>query len=160
MESIYESEMSEIILVKAENEDMRDYKAPIMLAMDDHRLHFLEHRAILANPDARKDVQLQSIVSNHCMEHLNQYLTLQQSNPGILAIMGETPLPTPMMPPMPGQMPGAPGAQQPPANQAAMANPANQTQQEAAGVKMPNMPNLPKNADQNTKAAYEQIEAQ
>ena len=156
LESLYESEMSEIILVKAENEDMRDYKEPIMLAMDDHKLHFLEHRSILANPDARKDVRLQSLVSKHCLDHVNQYMTLQQGNPAILAMMGEQPMPMPMQPMLP-QAPGnppAPGAE----STAKIANAQSPQQQQAQQVKPPAAPNLPQGADANTQQAYAQMQ--
>lgn len=148
-ESLYESEMSEIILVKAENEDMRDYKEPIMLASDDHRLHWLEHRAILGNPDARKDVQLQQLVNKHMMDHMGMWMQLQQSNPAALAIMGESPMPMPQQPMLP-QAPNqqqAQGQPQAPGTDAQMMNP--QVQPEA-----PRQPGVPPNADPMSEEAY------
>jgi hypothetical protein len=155
LESLYESEMSEIILIKAENEDMRDYRAPIMLASDDHKLHYLEHRAILGNPDARKDAQLTVIVTQHMMDHFNMAMQLQNNNPGLLAWMGESPLPMAMGP----VMPGAPGQemQPPPSNMAAMANAQTPMQQEAAKVQQPRMPGLPAGSDENAQEGYEQM---
>jgi hypothetical protein len=160
LEPLYESEMSEIILIKAENEDMRSYKMPIMLASDDHKTHWLEHRAILANPDARLDVQLQSIVQQHMMEHFNMAMELQNSSPGMLAWMGEGPLPNPMQPPMPNQGPGQ-QVQPPPPNMAAMANAAPPMQQQAQEVNQPNMPGLPglpDGADENAQEGYRQLQ--
>jgi hypothetical protein len=158
LEPLYESEMSEILLVKAENEDLRDYKSPIMLAADDHRLHWLEHRALLANPDARKDPQLIQVVTAHMSEHLGQWLNLQSGNPATLAIMGEQPLPMPAAP-----MLNAPQGQgQPPqvggGNPAAVMGGDSPVQQQAAQIKPPAQPNLPKNADPNSQDAYAKMQ--
>jgi hypothetical protein len=153
VDTLYESEMSEILLVKAENEDLRDHKMPIVLIIDDHKLHFLEHRSILANPDARKDAQLITMVLEHVQEHINMNMQVQQSNPALLAMMGEQPLPMPMQPmgmPQPQQ--------QQPQGAAQMANPASPMEQKANEVKPPRMPGLPPNSDQNTRAAYEQMQ--
>lgn len=154
IEPLYESEMSEIILVKAENEDLRDYKTPIMYASDDHKLHYLEHRALLGNPDARNDAQLAAVVSAHMMEHFNMAMSIQMNNPGLLAWLGEGPLPTPMGPPM-GQPPMPP---QVPAGPAQMANPQGPMQQEADGVRMPSMPNLPQGSDETTQQSYDEMQ--
>jgi hypothetical protein len=153
VDTLYESEMSEILLVKAENEDLRDHKMPIVLIIDDHKLHFLEHRAILANPDARKDAQLITMVLEHVQEHINMNMQVQQSTPSLLAMMGEQPLPMPMQPmgmPQPQQ--------QQPQGAAQTANPASPMEQKANEVKPPRMPGLPPNSDQNTRAAYEQMQ--
>jgi hypothetical protein len=153
IETLYESEMSEILLVKAENEDLRDHKMPIALIIDDHKLHVLEHRAILANPEARKDAQLIAMVLEHIQEHIALNMQVQQSNPALLAMMGEQPLPMPMQPmPAPGpQAQGAPGGPQ-------VMNPGSPMEQKTDQVKPPRMPNLPPNADENSKAAYSQLQ--
>jgi hypothetical protein len=147
IEPLWESEMSEILLVKSENEDMRDYKECIALASDDHKLHWLEHRAILANPDARKDPNLVQLVTGHMLEHQNFAMQLQMMNPALLAWMGEAPLPTPMLPPQQAQSP---------ANVVQQGNP---VEKQAEGVNAPKAPNLPANADQQTQASYEQQQA-
>jgi hypothetical protein len=147
IEPLYESEMSEILLVKSENEDLRDYKECIAMASDDHKLHWLEHRAILANPDARKDPQLVMMVTQHMLEHQNFAMQLQMMNPALLAWMGEAPLPTPMLPPAQAQSPASIVQQQ------------NPVEKQAEGVNAPAAPNLPKNADQQTQASYEQQQA-
>jgi len=152
LDPLYESEMSEILLVKAENEDLRDHKMPIALIIDDHKMHVLEHRAILANPDARKDAQLITMTLEHIQEHINLNMQLQQVNPALLAMMGEQPMPMPMMP-MPQPMP-----QQQQQGMGQMANPASPMEQAAGEAKPPRMPGLPPNADQNTQNAYQQMQ--
>lgn len=143
IDTLWESEMSEILLVKAENEDMRDGQVVTALACDDHKLHWLEHRTLLSNPDARKDPQLISIVTQHMVEHQTMAMQLQMMNPQLLAWMGETPMPMPMQPPQIAQT-----MQQ-----------GNPVEKQAEGVNAPRKPNMPQNADQETRAAYEQQQA-
>lgn len=157
VEPLYESEMSEIILMKAENEDLRDYKKPIMLASDDHKTHYLEHRAILANPDARRDPRLVAIVTEHMTEHFNMAMSLQANNPGVLAWLGESPLPTPMMPTPPGSAPGQPPINGGSPNMAQMQNPKTPMQQKSEEVRPASLPGLPPNSDENTGDSYGQL---
>lgn len=138
MDTLYESEMSEIINVRSENEDMRAYIKPTMLDIDDHKLHILEHRAILTN-DSRKDPQLVSVVTQHILEHIDAIQMLQMANPTLLAIMGETPLPQPAAPA--GQV-------------MEEGNPENKGKTD---IKQPSAPKLPAGSDENTQAAYEQM---
>jgi hypothetical protein len=93
------------------------------------------------------------MVLEHSQEHISMFMQLQQSNPALLAMMGEQPLPMPMQPmSMPGsQAQGAPGAAQ-------VMNQGSPTQQKADQIKPPRMPNLPPNADENSKAAYSQMQ--
>jgi hypothetical protein len=147
-DAMFDSEMSQIILVKAENEDLREGKSPIMLACDDHRLHYLEHIALVGNPAAREDTALTERVMTHAMEHYNQFMTLQVSNPGLLAWIGETPLPMPMQPMMPGQ-PQQPGQQKAPSP-----GPTAQPQQGDQPAP-PRGPGLPGGADQVVQDAYQ-----
>jgi hypothetical protein len=138
MDTLYESEMSEIINVRSENEDMRAYIKPTMLDIDDHKLHILEHRAILTN-DSRKDPQLVNVVTQHILEHIDAIQMLQMANPTLLAIMGETPLPQPAAPT--GQV-------------VEEGNPENKGKTD---IKQPSAPKLPAGSDENTQAAYEQM---
>jgi hypothetical protein len=138
MDTLYESEMSEIINVRSENEDMRAYIKPTMLDIDDHKLHILEHRAILTN-DSRKDPQLVNVVTQHILEHIDAIQMLQMANPTLLAIMGETPLPQPAAPA--GQV-------------VEEGNPENKGKTD---IKQPSAPKLPAGSDENTQAAYEQM---
>lgn len=144
IEPLWESEMSEIMLVKAENEDLRAGKPVTALACDDHKLHWLEHRAILGNPEARINMQLVQNTNIHMVEHQQMAMQLQMTNPQLLAWMGETPMPMPM---------------QPPAQMGGMMNAQNSVQQQAENVNAPAAPNMPKNADQETQASFEKQQA-
>ena len=152
LEPMTESEMSEILLARAENEDLRMGKSVMALMIDDHKFHALEHRAILCNPNSRADVHLVQTTLNHIQQHIDMYTQLEQKNPMLLAMMGEPPLPTapqgPQQPP-PGAPPQNPGG--PVQNQM---NPTNPLVQQAQAIQKPRMPNLPAGADQGSQQAY------
>lgn len=156
LEAFTESELSENILVRAENEDMRQGKPVSALIIDDHKLHVLEHRSILNNPDSRRDPKLVQAVLSHIQDHIEMARQLQQTNPALLAMIGEPPLPFPQ--------PQAPGPPQPAMPQPPQLKPGGPVQQQI-GVpgqphpKGPNMPNLPKGADANTQESYAQMKA-
>lgn len=153
IEPLYESEMSEIFLVKSENEDLRAGKQVVMNKIDDHKFHVLEHRSVLANPDSRRDPVLSKNVNDHIDAHIAMELWLQQNQPALLAIMGSQPLPMPQQQPaQPQQTTGPQGPVQ-----AQMGNP-NAGPPAAENVKKPNMPNLPAGADQQTQAAYQSMQ--
>lgn len=107
IETMYEGEMSELLLIKSENEQMTDGSPVITSPLDKHQMHIMEHRAVLADPELRKDQQLVQTVLGHIAEHLE---FLRNTDPALLQLIGETPV-------APVQMPGAPpqgGPQAPP----------------------------------------------
>ncbi len=158
LEPLYESEMSEIILVRSENEDLRSGQPVRALKIDDHKLHVLEHRSLLGNPDSRKDPNLVTAVLDHIDEHIQLQLQLQQTEPALLAILGEQPLPTPQPPqgPPPGPQALPPAHPGPVQNQMNAGNPSLAA---AQGVRAPNMPHLPAGADPGTQQAFDQMKA-
>jgi hypothetical protein len=156
LDPLYESEISENISVRAENEDLRAGKPVIALVIDDHPFHILEHRSILNNPDSRRDPVLVQNVLNHIQEHVDMDLQLQQQNPALLAIIKSPPLPGPQQPPQlqapqPQVQPGGPVQAQ-----IAAVNP---TQKAAEGVHPARMPSLPAGADQQSQESYAQLKA-
>jgi hypothetical protein len=155
LETLFESEMSEIILVKSENEDLRAGKEVTALKIDDHKLHILEHRALLGNPDSRRDPKLIQLVLDHISEHLQLAIRVQTEEPALLAIMGDQPLPLPAQPgPPPVPTNAGPGG--PVGNQMSATNPATAA---AQNVKQPNMPSLPGATDEATQQAYAGMKA-
>lgn len=105
IESMYESDMNELLLIKRENEFMMEGKEVMADMLDSHQLHILEHRTILADPDLRMNPELRTNVQNHIQEHIDM---LRQVDPDLLMLIGQQPL----------QNLGAP--QQPPGMQAPM----------------------------------------
>jgi hypothetical protein len=113
IETMFEGEMNEMLLVKSENEQMLEGKSVIVSPLDKHRLHINEHKAVLSDPDLRKDAELVSNVLNHIQEHLD---SLRNTDPALLQLIGEQPLPPIGLEqgPFPGQqMPSAPQAAAP-----------------------------------------------
>lgn len=143
LEPLTQSMTNELLLIKSENESLMKGEPVQALVLDEHKLHAKEHRAVLANPNVRKNPAIVQTV----LDHLNQHETLfYQSPPTLLMLVGQEPPPPPMMPPPgmggppppdagpPGPPPGPPGP--PPA----MGGPPG-----ALGGKPPNMPSFPKN---------------
>ena len=105
---LVEGQQSEMLLIRAENEAMREGKPVIALATDAHKLHIMEHRCVLANPESRQNPQLVQSALGHIQEHINQ---LQSADPNLLMLLGEQSIaqgPAPQGPPPPGEQP-APG---------------------------------------------------
>ena len=117
LETMYEGEMNELLLIKSENEQMTEGKDVIVSPLDKHRLHINEHKAVLSDPDLRRDPELVKVVLDHIEKHLN---SLRQTDPSLLLLVGEQPLPPigQASGPMPGQqMPAPPSGQQSPMDQ-------------------------------------------
>ena len=117
LETMFEGEMNELLLIKSENEQMLEGKDVIVSPLDKHRLHINEHKAVLSDPDFRRDPDLVKVALDHIEKHLN---ALRETDPSLLLLVGEQPLP-PLgqeAGPIPGQqLPPAPGGQQSPMDQ-------------------------------------------
>lgn len=79
----------ELILIEGENERMAEGRATIVSAVDQHRMHIKMHKTLLSDPDLRDDQALSKIVLNHIQEHIE---ALRNTDPGVLAIIGEEPI--------------------------------------------------------------------
>jgi hypothetical protein len=102
IETLFEGEMNELLLIKSENEQMLEGKDVLVSPLDKHRLHINEHKAVLSDPDLRRDPELVRIVLDHIEKHLN---ALRETDPALLQLVGEQPLPPIGMEqgPLPGQ---------------------------------------------------------
>jgi hypothetical protein len=98
LESSYEGEMSELLLIKAENEKLMVGEQVLVTPLDQHRQHVLEHRSVISDPDLRNDPVLVKNVLDHIQEHIDY---LKNTPPEMLALIGEEPImaPPPPMPP-------------------------------------------------------------
>lgn len=108
LDSMFEGEQAELLNIKRENEKMLDGSAPLVAPTDKHSIHIEEHKAVLSDPDLREDPVLTKTVMDHIEAHMN---ALRNTDPELLKLCGETPLP-PIQPP--GAPQGAPGPQQSP----------------------------------------------
>jgi len=94
----FEGDMSELLLIKAENERMMEGERIQAIALDQHTLHINEHKAVLADPDLRKDEELVKNTLDHIQEHIT---LLKTTDPDLLQIIGQQPLqPSPQQPPV------------------------------------------------------------
>ena len=147
LEPVLEGKRRENVFIKGENEALRaGEKEVIALVTDRHQVHIMEHKTLLSDVDARTDRDLQIRVLKHIQEHIT---LLRTTDPGLLALLGEQPLP-PLQPEgqPPVMAPGQPGPQPKPpvgggeVEASEMIEAENPGEQEAKNV---NLPNLPKN---------------
>ena len=96
IESSIEGLNSELLLIKSENEQMLDGKSVQALAIDEHLKHIEKHKALLADPSLRANNQYAMNVLNHIQEHIH---LLQTTDPNLLLVTNQTPLPNPNFPP-------------------------------------------------------------
>jgi hypothetical protein len=107
IKTMYQGQMHELILIRAENERLLEGKEVIADMWDEHKKHLIEHRAVMANPDVRFDPKLRQAVQAHMQEHINFLRTV---DPDTLMIFGEQPLQNPNAPQMPPPNPVGPVA--------------------------------------------------
>ena len=109
LESVFESDMNELLLIKRENEMLMEGKTTLAEILDDHKLHIMEHRSVMADPDLRMDPHLRAIVQDHIQQHITMLRTV---DPDLLMLTGQQPLQAPgapqQAPPMPGMAPPPP----------------------------------------------------
>lgn len=118
LDAMFEGEMSELMLIKSENEKLMEGQDIQASALDAHRMHIMEHKAVISDPDLRQDPVLVEKVLGHITQHID---LLRNTDPDLLAMIGEQPLPPPQQPlpptptgqsiPIQGQPPGAPPPQ-------------------------------------------------
>lgn len=154
IQTMYQGKMSQMLLIQSESEALRDGKPVKVLKTDNHKAHIREHAAVLGNPESRFDEPLCERVLAHIQEHIDIYLGLQQTNPALLALMAEEPLPLPPQPAPQQQKVPNPSAPSPTA-QTMNTTPA--AEEQAQRVKAPNAPTLPKGTDPQTREAYASI---
>lgn len=127
LEPLTKSLNDELLLIRAENEQLTAGELPPVVIFDDHLLHVREHRSVLANLEARKRPEVLQAALAHIAEHETQYYT---APPTTLMMMGQQP---PMLPMGPtGGDPSVPAGGSKPAG-----NP------NAGDAQMPNNPTNP-----------------
>lgn len=149
LDVMYEGEMNELLLIKSENEKLISGENPIVSPLDKHMLHINEHRVVIGDSALRNDPSLIKITMDHIEAHLN---ALRTTDPALLQLVGEQPLPPlqPMQPPMPSG--GAPNGQDGQGIAQVMQQPPQGAVQagqtivgpNGAGVKLPQLPTPPK----------------
>ena len=152
LEPMIEAEQSELLNIKAENERLKAGQGAVAVIIDDHRLHILEHKAVINDPDAREDQSLMDAALNHIMEHYTQWQQLSMT-PEVAQALGYQPI---QPPPPPQEMGGPP-------QQGGKGGVDKKMLQAQAPEEMPNMPSLPdvpEGAPPEDAAALEQMNLQ
>lgn len=152
LDPIIEAEQSELLNIKAENERLKDGRGATALILDDHRLHMLEHKAVVNDPDAREDPNLMEATLAHIMEHLELWKQLS-ATPEVAMALGYQPIQP--QAPMGGDQPQPQGAPQEgmPTEVLAEENP----EENITPANMPSMPSMPDASAPEDVAAYEQM---
>jgi hypothetical protein len=107
LDTLMEGDISDLLLIKRENEWLLEGKDVYANPLDQHRMHIMEHRAVINDPELRQNPELLVKVQNHLQEHIDLLRTV---DPDLLMLINEQPLQDQMAPqqaPMPGQ-PGGP----------------------------------------------------
>lgn len=100
LDMMTEDTMSQISLIKNENERLMNGEPVIALFTDDHKSHIQEHSAVLSDPEMRFDPELVKRTLDHITEHMDLLRGSKQSgpdeapqaNPDYLMINGQQPL--------------------------------------------------------------------
>lgn len=140
LEPVIEGKQAELLLIKAENEGLSEGQPQVAIATDNHAQHIMEHKTVLASPEAREDPKLVQLVLNHIQEHLN---LLRTTDPALLAMIKQQSL----APQGPAPTDGGTGE---------MLNPQQPVMQEAEMVNQPNMPNPPAGTDPRSQEVITQ----
>ncbi len=89
LDPLVESSEVELLLIRHENEMMAKGENPPVVAIDSHDLHIVEHKAVIANPEARMSPQVVQATLDHINEHINLKRTV---SPDLLMLVGVQPL--------------------------------------------------------------------
>jgi hypothetical protein len=138
LEPMTEGRTAELMTVRSENELLATGQMTPIAITDDHILHIKEHKAVIADPAARKDPNVLQASLNHIQDHLD---ALRNTDPGLLMILGQQPIP-PAMPMMQPPMPGQPPMEGQAPDMGAMLNPTDPTTQQAGAISEPRMPTI------------------
>jgi len=111
IDTMMEGDMSVLLNIKRENEDLLMGKDVFAVLLDKHRMHIMEHQSVINDPELRQNPDLLAKVQRHIQEHID---ILRTADPDVLMLVGEQPLQNQNAPQTPPQ-PGAPG--QPMGNQ-------------------------------------------
>ena len=98
IDTMIEGEMADLLLIQSENEWLLEGKDVMAYPLDLHRLHIMEHRAVISDPELRGNPELARKVNDHIQEHVRM---LKEVSPDLLQLIGEQPL-TPIAPPEAG----------------------------------------------------------
>lgn len=92
LEPLIESQQTELMNIRSENELLGEGGMPSVFALDNHKLHIQEHRSVIDNPEARKDPNITGAVWQHIQDHM---FTWRNTDPELLLMTSQQPPSTP-----------------------------------------------------------------
>ncbi len=134
IEPLMQSRNMETMLIRQENEVLREGGQIVAILTDKHPDHVRGHKEILADPEVRKNPALVEATLMHIQEHLDLDMTMPPSLRAI--IFGDDSAPMQPQQPQGPQANGAPPSESAPA--------------------MPTMPSLPEEAPEQLQQSYQQ----
>ncbi len=90
LDSMVEGSQNELILIRAENEQLMEGINPPVMATDDHIMHIKQHKAVFNDPNLRSNIELMQAATQHIQDHIK---ALKETDPDILMALGQQPLP-------------------------------------------------------------------
>jgi hypothetical protein len=144
LDDLLQSDMMDILLIQSENEWLMEGKEVYADVFDNHDLHLKEHRAVISDPELRRNPELMRKVHDHMQEHIDMMRTVA---PDVLQVLKIQPLQPIQAPQAGGQLPPGPMGQQGqggPAPQGANTAPLNPAElgPQAQEASMPNQPQV------------------
>jgi hypothetical protein len=99
LEAMLESDTSQLLRVRAENEKLANGQQVQAIISDDHSLDIREHLSILDSPESREAPEIVQLVLSHVFEHIELAKSMP---PELMQILGRQPLGPPPMQPQQG----------------------------------------------------------
>lgn len=134
LDPLIQGKRDELLNIKSENERLSEGIPVQAVDTDNHAMHIIEHKTVIASPEGRENPKILKSTLAHIQEHINALRTV---DPLLLQITGQQPAP-PANPQLGQQMPQPQG----------QANGQLPEPAEEAGVRMPNMPKNPLTGNQ------------
>lgn len=122
LETMLDGDVSTLMCIKSENENMAEGKPATAVFLDNHILHIKEHASIIGSPEARENPQVVQALSMHIQQHID---LLKNTDPNLLNILGMPSLQAPQGGPQGAPSGQPPEPQQGPGPKAAPMNPNN-----------------------------------
>lgn len=91
LEPLTEGPTNELLGIRSENEAMMDNKAVPVMVTDAHMLHIQEHKAIMSDPEIRRDPELVALIGDHIQQHVAALS--DPNNAVLLQLLGQQPVP-------------------------------------------------------------------
>lgn len=152
LDPLVESERTEILNIKSENELLFEGETPVTLLTDNHMLHIKEHQAVLNDPELRKIPEVVTATGEHIREHIELW---QSMPPALLMATNQQQAPLDQQMPMeqPQQAPAQDGGEG--SSESLAPNEPGQVEQE-----LPQLPDVPDMAGPEDQAALAQMNLQ